>query len=185
VTDASADDSGAPGADGEPEPPREAGPALRYGVPVTERRGQPVLHPGRDELVDLVRMLRDDEGFRVCVDVTAVDYIAYGGPRGLPPGVTGERFEVVVGLLAHATAERLRLRVQVPAADPTCPSLFDVHPGTEALEREVFDMFGISFTGHPDLTRILMPEDWEGHPLRKDNPVGAIPVQFKGVRNAR
>jgi NADH:ubiquinone oxidoreductase subunit C len=144
-----------------------------------------VLHPRRDELVDLVRMLRDDEGFRVCVDVTAVDYLAYGAPRALPPGVTGERFEVVVGLLSHATAERLRLRVQVPADDPTCPSLFDVHPGTEALEREVFDMFGIAFTDHPDLTRILMPEEWEGHPLRKDNPVGAIPVQFKGVRNDR
>ena len=93
--------------------------------------------------------------------------------------------EVVVGLLSHATAERLRVRVQVPESDPTCPSLFDVHPGSEGLEREVFDMFGISFEGHPDLTRILMPEDWEGHPLRKDHPAGEIPVQFKGVQNAR
>jgi NADH-quinone oxidoreductase subunit C len=159
------------------------GPPERYGVPLTESRGQTVLHPSRDELVDLVRTLRDDEGFRVCVDVTAVDYIAYRAPRVLPAGVTAERFEVVVGLLSHATGERLRLRVQVPADDPTCPSLFDVHPGTEALEREVFDMFGIRFTDHPDLTRILMPEDWEGYPLRKDNPVGAIPVQFKGVQN--
>jgi NADH-quinone oxidoreductase subunit C len=185
VTDASDDDSAAPGAGGEPEPTGEAAPARRYGVPVTESRGQQVLHPRRDELVDLVRMLRDDEGFRVCVDVTAVDYLAYRAPRGLPPGVTGERFEVVVGLLSHATSERLRLRVQVPADDPACPSLFDVHPGTEALEREVFDMFGIAFTDHPDLTRILMPEEWEGYPLRKDSPVGDIPVQFKGVRNDR
>jgi NADH:ubiquinone oxidoreductase subunit C len=184
VTDAPDVESAAPGG-GEPEPAGEAAPAQRYGVPLTESRGQQVLHPRRDELVDLVRMLRDDEGFRVCVDVTAVDYLAHGAPRALPPGVTGERFEVVVGLLSHATAERLRLRVQVPADDPTCPSLFDVHPGTEALEREVFDMFGIAFTDHPDLTRILMPEEWEGHPLRKDNPVGAIPVQFKGVRNDR
>jgi NADH-quinone oxidoreductase subunit C len=162
-----------------------AGPPERYGVPVTESRGQVVLHPRPDQLVDLVRTLRDDEGFRVCVDVTAVDYVAYPARRDLPEGIEPGRFEVVVGLLSHATAERLRLRVQIPAEDPACPSLFDVHPGTEALEREVFDMFGIAFDGHPDLTRILMPEDWDGHPLRKDNPVGAIPVQFKGIQNAR
>ena len=160
-------------------------PESRFGALVTYSRGQQVLHPRREELVDLVRTLRDDEGFRVCVDVTAVDYIAYDAHRDLPAGATGERFEVVVGLLSHGTRERLRLRVQVPADDPTCPSLFDVHPGAEALEREVFDMFGITFTDHPDMSRILMPEDWEGYPLRKDNPVGAIPVQFKGVRNAR
>jgi NADH-quinone oxidoreductase subunit C len=87
--------------------------------------------------------------------------------------------------LALDTRERLRLRVQVPADDATCPSLFDVHPGTEGLEREVYDMYGIEFTGHPDLSRILMPEDWDGFPLRKDHPVGTIPVQFKGVQNAR
>jgi NADH-quinone oxidoreductase subunit C len=160
-------------------------PPTRYGVPLTESRGQVVLHPSRDQLVELVRTLRDDEGFLVCVDVTAVDYVAYGARRELPEGIEPQRYEVVVGLLCHATTERLRLRVQVPADDPTCPSLFDVHPGTEALEREAYDMFGIVFDGHPDLSRILMPEDWEGHPLRKDNPVGAIPVQFKGVQNAR
>ena len=171
-----------------PEGPATEGaeaPATRHGVPLTESRGQVVLHPSRDQLVDLVRTLRDDESFLVCVDVTAVDYVAYGARRELPEGVEPQRYEVVVGLLSHATTERLRLRVQVPADDPTCPSLFDVHPGTEALEREVYDMFGIAFDGHPDLSRILMPEDWEGHPLRKDNPVGAIPVQFKGVQNAR
>jgi NADH-quinone oxidoreductase subunit C len=170
-------------------------PETRFGQPVTYSPGpsgrgggrpvQQVLHPSREDLVDLVRTLRDDEGFRVCVDVTAVDYLAYEGVRQLPAGVEPQRFEVVVGLLAHDARERLRLRVQVPADDPTCPSLFDVHPGTEALEREVYDMYGIEFTGHPDLTRILMPEDWDGFPLRKDHPVGAIPVQFKGVQNAR
>jgi NADH-quinone oxidoreductase subunit C len=160
-------------------------PETRFGQPVTRVRNQHVLHPPREGLVDLVRRLRDDEAFHVCVDVTAVDYLAYDAPRHLPPGVEPERFEVVVGLLSHETRERLRLRVQVPADDATCPSLFDVHPGTEALEREVYDMYGIEFTGHPDLTRILMPEDWDGFPLRKDHPVGAIPVQFKGVQNAR
>jgi NADH:ubiquinone oxidoreductase subunit C len=160
-------------------------PERRYGVLVSHSRGQAVLHPSRDELVTLVRNLRDDEGFRVCIDVTAVDYKAYGAPRDLPPGIEPERFEVVVGLLSHATAERLRIRVQVPESDPTCPSLFDVHPGVEALEREVSDMFGVVFEDHPDPTRILMPEDWEGHPLRKDHPTGEIPVQFKGVQNAR
>ncbi|MGH9210157.1 MAG: NADH-quinone oxidoreductase subunit C [Acidimicrobiales bacterium] len=161
------------------------GPETRYDVVLTRSRGQDVLHPSREQLVDLVRNLRDDEGFRVCLDVTAVDYVAYAATRDLPAGIAAQRFEVVVVLLSLNQRERLRLRVQVPDDDPTCPSLFDVHPGVEALEREVFDLFGISFEGHPDLTRILMPEDWEGHPLRKDYPVGAIPVQFKGVANAR
>jgi NADH-quinone oxidoreductase subunit C len=155
-----------------------------YEVPTTSSRGQTVLHPSREQLVDVVRNLRD-EGFGSCVDVTAVDYLAYNASRDLPEGVTPERFEVVIGLLSQRRRERLRLRVQVPEGDPTVPSLFEVYPGSEALEREVFDMFGIHFDGHPDLTRILMPEDWEGHPLRKDYPVGVIPVQFKGVSNAR
>jgi NADH-quinone oxidoreductase subunit C len=169
----------------EAEATEEPEPETRYGVLVTESRGQTVLHPSREGLDEVVRDLRDDEGFLVCTDLTAVDYLTYASDRALPEGVTGERFEVVVGLLSHSRRERLRLRVQVPGSDPTCPSLFDVHPGVEALEREVFDLFGIAFAGHPDLTRILMPEDWEGYPLRKDYPVGAIPVQFKGVVDAR
>jgi NADH-quinone oxidoreductase subunit C len=76
--------------------------------------------------------------------------------------------------------ERIRVRVEVPESDPVLPTAFDLYPGTEAMEREVFDMFGISFEGHPDPSRILMPEDWDGHPLRKDYAVGRIPVQFKG-----
>jgi len=70
----------------------------------------------------------------------------------------------------------------VTAADPVAPSLFDLWPGTEAMERETFDMFGIRFDNHPDLTRILMPEEWIGHPLRKDDDEVRIPVQFKGTR---
>jgi NADH-quinone oxidoreductase subunit C len=150
-----------------------------HGCAVTDSCGQIVLHPDRDRYLDVVRQLTDD-GYAMCADLTAVDYLTYP-QRPLPRGVTAERFEVVVNLLDIAQRRRLRLRVQVPADDPSLPTLFDVHPATEAMEREVFDMFGISFDGHPDLTRILMPEDWVGHPLRKDYDIGRIPVQFKGA----
>ncbi len=158
----------------EPEP-IEA-PAL-HGQPLTESLGQAVLHPSREAYLEVVRALSTD-GYTMCVDLTAVDYSGFDG-RLLPEGVGGERFEVVVNLLDMQGRRRLRLRVQVPESDATLATLFDVHPGSEAMEREVFDMFGILFDGHPDLTRILMPEDWEGHPLRKDYDVGRIPVQFK------
>ena len=137
-----------------------------------------VRHVARDAWADTVKTLRD-EGFTMLVDVTAVDYLTNPG-RALPDDVVAERFEVVVGLLNMNARTRVRLRAQVPEGDPTIASLFSLHPGSEALEREVFDMCGITFEGHPDLTRILMPEDWEGHPLRKDYGIGRIPVQFKG-----
>jgi NADH-quinone oxidoreductase subunit C len=170
-----AEDTTAPEGEVAPEPER------LHGALVTWSAGQKVLHPDRSELASLVRTLRDDDGYAMCLDVCGVDYLTYEPQRGLPDGVEPQRFEVVVTLLSHAARERLRLRVQVPEQDPVCPSLFDVHPGTEAMEREVFDLFGISFDGHPDLTRILMPEDWEGHPLRKDEAIGRIPVQFKAA----
>ena len=149
-----------------------------HGAPVTRFRGDRVVHPSRDQLVSLVRDLRD-EGWLQCLDVTAVDFLTHRNRTDLPAGVAPERFEVVVILISHEAHERLRIRVQVPESDPVVGTLFEVHPGTEAMEREVFDMFGIRFDGHPDLTRILMPEDWHGHPLRKDYGVGRIPVQFK------
>ena len=138
---------------------------------------QVVLHVARDEYLDTVKGLVDD-GYTMCVDLTGVDYLERPG-RELPDGMVAERFEVVVNLLDMRGRRRIRLRVQVPEADAVLPTLFDVYPGTEAMEREVFDMFGVEFTDHPDLTRILMPEDWIGHPLRKDYAVGRIPVQFK------
>ncbi|PIE33149.1 MAG: NADH-quinone oxidoreductase subunit C [Ilumatobacter coccineus] len=149
------------------------------GVPVTTIGGQTAVFVDREHYVDQIKVLAD-AGYAMCIDVTAVDYLDHPN-RSVPEGVTAERFEVVVNLLDLVHRRRIRVRVQVPEDDPSLPSLFDLYPGTEAPEREVFDMFGITFDGHPDLSRILMPEDWVGHPLRKDYDVGRIPVQFKGA----
>jgi NADH-quinone oxidoreductase subunit C len=152
-----------------------------YGCVASDSCGQVVLHPTREQYVDVVKTLAD-EGYTVVVDLCGVDYLRHM-LRPLPSAVPPERFEVVVNLLDITHRRRIRLRVQVPESDPTLPSLFDIHPGTEAHERETYDMFGVVFTDHPDMTRILMPEDWIGHPLRKDYAVGQIPVQFKGANS--
>ncbi|MFQ5948487.1 MAG: NADH-quinone oxidoreductase subunit C [Acidimicrobiia bacterium] len=163
-------DAGVPEAPGRelPSHPLLAGLAEQF--PEVEFRvslGQSVaLVPPR--LLRRVASAAKDSGFEVCVDVTAVDYL-HRKPR----------FEVVVSLLSMEHGLRLRLLVGVSGSDPVVPSLVPVYPGANFFEREVYDMFGIGFEDHPDLTRILMPDDWEGHPLRKDYPVGAVPVQFK------
>ncbi len=167
--------SDAPATDTQPAAPEP--PPTLHGCPLSDSRGQTVVHPSRDQYVKLVRTLLD-EGYAMCSDLTAVDYLTFP-QRSVADGVTGERFEVVVNLLSLQDRKRIRIRVQVPADDPSIASLFDLYPGTEAMEREAYDMFGITFTDHPDLTRILMPEDWDGHPLRKDYDQGRIPVQFK------
>jgi NADH-quinone oxidoreductase subunit C len=149
-----------------------------HGCPVVYSHGQKVLLVSREAYFSTVTALLKDT-FDVCIDITAVDYLLMP-ERVVGEGITPERFEVVVNLLSMQRRERIRLRIQVPENDPTIHSLFEPHPGAEALEREVFDMFGIQFEGHPDLTRILMPEDWDGHPLRKDFATARIPVQFKG-----
>ena len=111
------------------------------------------------ELVAACQALRDSMNFEVLVEITCADYL----PRT-------PRYEVVYHLLSVSKRLRLRLKVRV-AADGTVPTVQSVYPGAGWLEREVWDMFGIVFDGHNDLRRLLMPEDWEGHPQRKDYPV--------------
>ena len=154
-----------------------------YGVPVTEVRSQQVLHPAKEELAELAALLKS-EGYGQCVDLCAVDYLTSPNRPGVPASIIPERFEVVAVFITHgaaATPHRIRARVQVPEDDPALPSITDIFPGTENMEREIYDMFGIAFEGHPDLTRILMPDEWQGHPLRRDYAVGQVPVQFKGA----
>jgi NADH-quinone oxidoreductase subunit C len=99
--------------------------------------------------------------------------------------VTTERFEVVANFLSHPRNRRIRLICEVPESEPTVPSLTGVYPGAGFPEREAYDMFGIVFEGHPDLTRILMPDDWNGFPLRKDDAPARVPVTFKGDPSPR
>lgn len=166
-------------AEAEAAAPAEAPAPMLYDVPLTESRGQVVLHPTIDTYVATIAAMKAD-GFVSVIDLCGVDYLSHPG-RPLPAGIGAERFEVVVNLLAHTPARRARVRLQVPESDPVVPTLFDLFPGVEAMEREAYDMFGIEFADHPDPTRILMPEDWDGHPLRKDFGVGSVPVQFKGA----
>lgn len=143
-------------------------PSVEFG----ESFGQRTVRVPRDVLVEFVTAARD-AGFRMFIDLCAVDYL-----RRDP------RFEVVIELLSLEPPSRLRILVGVPGAEPAVPSITGVFAGADFYERETYDLFGIVFEGHPDLTRILLPDDWEGHPLRKDAPVGAVPVQFKGSNQA-
>jgi NADH-quinone oxidoreductase subunit C len=138
--------------------------------------------PTREQYLALVQAFKDDD-FEMCVDLCAVDYLEHPD-RALPPGVARTRFEVVVNLLSLSKRQRARVRVQA-GDEPEVDSLFSLYPGTEAMEREAFDLFGVLFRDHPDLTRILMPEEWEGHPLRKDYGSGRVPVQFKEAPGPR
>ncbi len=124
--------------------------------------GQQIIRVKRDSYVELCRYLRDDSEamFDMCTDLTALHW----------PDRAGEEFDVVV--LLYSVAKNRRLRVKVSVADKeACPSVTSVWEGANWMEREVYDMFGIHFDGHPDLRRILLPEDWPGHPLRKEYPI--------------
>ena len=140
--------------------------------------GQPVVYVDRAVWADLGRFLRDEQQFTQCVDVTAVDHLV-DAARISVPGVTPERFEVVANFLSHPRNRRLRAICEVPPGDASVPSLTEVYPGVNFGEREVYDLFGITFTDHPDLARILMPDDWVGYPLRKDDAPARVPVTFK------
>ena len=150
-----------------------------HGSAVTVSNGQTVLHPKKNEYHDLIQALNDD-GYGVCIDLCGADYLG-NDTRSIPVTVPTERFELVVNLLDVHASRRVRVRVQVPEAAPAVATITDIHPGAEAMEREANDMFGMEFEGHPDPTPILLPDDWQGHPLRKDFSMGRIPVQFKAV----
>jgi len=174
--------AGASNSDDEAAAAAEPRPEL-HGWPLVDSHGQRVVHCDAGGYLELMTALEAD-GYEMCADLCAVDYLTHAG-RALPEGIGAERFEVAVDLLSLSRHERVRVRVQVPEAEPEVPTLFDLWPGSEAMEREAYDLVGIRFLDHPDLTRILMPEEWEGHPLRKDYAVGRIPVQFKESPSAR
>jgi len=135
----------------------------------SEFRGQLSLYINRDAIVDVAGLLRDDPqlSFSFLENLCAVDYI------GRDP-----RFEIVYHLLSHKYRRRVCLKVGVPERDLVVPTLTGLWPTANWQEREIYDLFGITFTGHPGLYRILMPDDWEGYPLRKDVPLGYEEIAF-------
>ena len=134
-------------------------------------RGELTLHIKREKLFEVAKVLRDTLRFEVCLGVSGVHY----------PEDKGLELHAVYPLLSMTNNRRIRLEVSVPDSDPHIPSLVEVWAGNNWHERETFDMFGIIFDGHPALTQILMPDDWPGHPQRKDYPLGGIPVEYIGA----
>ena len=136
--------------------------------------GQDVVAVPKEQFGEFGSAARE-AGFEVLSDLTAVDWFRKRRVR----------FDVVANLLSQQHRLRLRVIAEVPADDVAIPSLTGVWPGSSFAEREAYDMFGIIFEGHPDLTRILMPDEWDGYPLRKDFAVGSVPVQFKDSHKVR
>jgi NADH-quinone oxidoreductase subunit C len=137
----------------------------KYGTDVIESafRDNRRIDIPADKLFEVLSGLKSDQGFNMLVDITAVDYLEYEG--------ASDRFGVVYLLLNVASGERLIVRTGVNLPDPVLPSVYSLWRGSDWMEREVFDMFGIRFNGHPDLRRILMPEEFTAFPLRKDYPL--------------
>ena len=134
-------------------------------------RGELTLHVKPEKLVEVAFILRDKLKFEMCMGVNGVHY----------PEQTGRELHAVYPLLSMTKNQRIRLEVSVPDSEPHIPSVVEVWAGNNWHERETFDMFGIIFDAHPGLTRILMPDDWKGHPQRKDYALGGIPVEYKGA----
>jgi NADH-quinone oxidoreductase subunit C len=134
-------------------------------------RGELTLHVKREKLVDVARVLRDKLLFEMCMGVNGVHY----------PNEKGRELHAIYPLLSITNNRRIRLEVACPDSDPHIPSLVEVWAGNNWHERETYDMFGIIFDGHPALTRILMPDDWQGHPQRKDYALNGINVEYKGA----
>ena len=134
-------------------------------------RGELTLHVKREKLVEVARVLRDKLLFEMCMGVNGVHY----------PDQKDRELHAVYPLLSITNNRRIRLEVACPDSDPHIPSLVEVWAGNNWHEREAFDMFGIIFDGHPALTRILMPDDWQGHPQRKDYALNGINVEYKGA----
>ncbi len=141
---------------------------------VTVHRDQLVFEIARAHLPKVARTLRDDAAlrFELCCGVSGVHY----------PADTGRELHAFYPLMSITHNRRIHLEVACPDADPHIPSLFPVYPTTDWHERETYDFFGIIFDGHPALTRIEMPDDWVGHPQRKDYPLGGVPVEYHGAQ---
>lgn len=140
----------------------------RFSVKYEEFRGELEVSVSSEELVDVCRVLRDEFDYKFLEVYTAVDYWPEQDPR----------FHVIYKLYSIEKSLRIGLRVPVPGIEPSLPTLVDLFSNANWREREIWDMFGIRFEGHPDPRRILMPHDWQGHPLRKDYPLGYEEVQF-------
>nr|WP_267237698.1 NADH-quinone oxidoreductase subunit C [Mumia zhuanghuii] len=136
-------------------------------------RDELTLHVRRERVREVCQHLRDDPALRyeLCTGISGVHY----------PHETGRELHAVYHLLSMTHNRRIRLEVAVPESDPHIASVVAVYPTADWHERETYDFFGIIFDGHPALTRILMPDDWPGHPQRKDYPLGGIPVEYKGA----
>ncbi|MEO8329058.1 MAG: NADH-quinone oxidoreductase subunit C [Candidatus Nanopelagicales bacterium] len=140
---------------------------------VVIEHGQLTLHIRRERLVDVALTLRNDAAlrFEMCLGVSGVHW----------PGDSGRELHAVYPLLSLTHNRRIWLEVSCPDTDRHIPSLYSVFPTNDWHERETYDFFGIIFDGHPALVRIEMPDDWPGHPQRKDYPLGGIPVEYKGA----